>query len=370
MLGSILTFLIVLSILVLVHELGHFLVAKHFGVWVEEFGFGIPPRIFGKKIGKTIYSLNLLPFGGFVKLHGENFEEEITDPKKSFMNKTVLQRVLILVAGVVMNFILAVVAFAVVYSVSGIPRETQDVKIVEITQGSPSQIAGLVVGDIVKKVDKEEIKDTSIFTKTVEEKKGKRITLEIERIVNDEKTTKKISLTPRAEPPEGEGPLGVIITTSEIYYPAIWQRPFVGIYYGIKDSFFWGKNVILGFGKIFSDLFKGQTPQDLAGPVGIFAITNEAAKLGFLAVINFMGILSINLAILNIIPFPALDGGRLLFVIIEKIMGKKVLPKVEGYIHAVGMIILLTLLLAITLHDIQRLVSAGSLSKFIESVIK
>jgi regulator of sigma E protease len=370
MLGSILVFLIVLSILILVHELGHFLMARRFGVWVEEFGFGIPPRIIGKKIGETLYSLNFLPFGGFVKLHGESFEEEITDPKRSFMNKSILERLIILVAGVVMNFLLAVVAFAVVYSFSGIPKETKDVRLVDIAQGSPAQIAGLIVGDIVKTVDKEKIESMSAFTKLIEEKKGKRVTLGIERLVEGQKTEKKVTITPRADPPPDEGPLGIVITTTEIYYPPIWQRPFVGAFYGLKDSLYWGKNVILGFAGIFTDLLGGKVPQDLSGPVGIFAITTQAAKMGILSVINFMGVLSINLAILNIIPFPALDGGRVLFVVIEKIMGRKVLPKVEGYIHTVGMIILLILILAITAHDIQRLVVAGSLSNFIESVLK
>jgi regulator of sigma E protease len=317
-----------------------------------------------------MYSINLLPFGGFVKLHGESFEEEATDPKRSFMGKSIHERLIILVAGVIMNFFLAVLAFAIVYSFSGIPKETKDVKLVDIAQGSPAQIAGLVVGDVVRTVDKEKVETMSVFTKLIEERKGKRVTLGIERIVNGGKEEKKIQVTPRAEPPPDEGPLGVVITTTEIYYPPIWQRPFVGIYYGVQDSLYWGKNVISGFAQIFSDLFKGKVPQDLAGPVGIFAVTSEAAKIGLLAVINFMGVLSINLAILNIIPFPALDGGRALFVIIEKVMGRKVLPKVEGYIHTIGMIILLTLLLAITIHDVRRLVTAGSLSNFIESVLK
>lgn len=370
MLGSILTFLIVLSILVLVHELGHFLMARRFGVWVEEFGFGIPPKVIGKKIGKTIYSLNLLPFGGFVKLYGESFEEEITDSKRSFMGKSILERLIILVSGVVMNFLLAVVAFAIVYSFSGIPKETKDVKLVEISQGSPAQVAGLVVGDVVKTVDKEKVESMDTFTKLVEAKKGKRITLGVERLIDGKKVDKKIQITPRANPPSGEGPLGVVITTTEIYYPPIYLRPFVGIFYGIKDSLYWGRNVISGFIGIFTDLFSGKVPQDLSGPVGIFAITAQAAKMGVLSVINFIGVLSINLAILNIIPFPALDGGRVLFIVIEKIMGRKVLPKVEAYIHTVGMIILLTLLLAITAHDIQRLIVAGSFSNFIESVLK
>ncbi len=366
MIVSILVFLLVLSVLVLVHELGHYIMARRSGVWVEEFGFGLPPRIIGKKIGETIYSINALPFGGFVKLHGEMEEESIISPGRAFMNKSKKTRVKILLAGVVMNFILAVTAFAIVYSFLGIPKETEKVKIVDIATGSPAQIAGWVTGDIVKTVDKQKVTTISQFVSLVEQKKGKRIEVEIER--NNE--TKKSSIVPRENPPEEEGPLGVVITTTEVYYPPVLARPFVGIFYGFKEALFWGKTVILGFVKIFTDLLGGRAPADLAGPVGIFAITSEAAKMGVLALINFIGILSVNLAILNVLPFPALDGGRLLFVFIEKAIGRKVLPQVEATIHTIGMIILLVALLAITAHDIQRLIAAGSISGFLNSVLK
>lgn len=366
MLGSILIFLLVLSILVLVHELGHFMVARRSGVLVEEFGFGIPPRIFALKVGETLYSLNLLPFGGFVKLHGENTQEGVGYPARAFLNKSKKVRVAILVAGVFMNFILAIAAFAVVYSFSGIPKETGKVKVVEVAPGSPAQVSGIVVGDIVKSVDGKAVTTDSEFVEMVETKKGGRISLEIER--NGE--IKKITLSPRESPPEGEGPLGVTITATEIYYPPAVFRPFVGIYYGFKEALFWGGMVIAGFFKIFRDLFAGQAPKGLAGPVGIFAITSEAAKYGILPLINFIGILSVNLAILNIIPFPALDGGRLLFVFIEGILGRKVGPKVESFIHTIGMIILILLILAITARDIQRLITAGGISGFLDNVLK
>ncbi|MFH1863736.1 MAG: site-2 protease family protein, partial [bacterium] len=170
---SILVFLLVLSILILVHEFGHFIMARKFGVWVEEFGFGLPPRIIGKKIGETLYSLNLLPFGGFVKLHGEDSEEKIKNPKRAFINKSKKKRLVIIVAGVVMNFLLAIICFGIVYSFSGIPRDTKNVKVVEVIAGSPAQTAGLIVGDIVKKVGKIDVVKVSEFVKLVEESKGK-----------------------------------------------------------------------------------------------------------------------------------------------------------------------------------------------------
>lgn len=349
MLVSILIFFIVLSILILVHEFGHFIMARRAGIWVEEFGFGLPPRLFGKKIGETIYSVNWLPFGGFVRLHGENeIENGDRDIKKAFLSKNKRTRVGIIIAGVVMNFILAVFAFAIVYSFSGIPRDTHNIKVIDISQNSPALSSGLVAGDLIKKVDGKEFGRVDEFIKYVDTKKGKKITINTQN--------KKLTLTPRESPPQGEGPLGVIITTTEIYFPPIWQRPFYGIYYGFKEAVFWGKNIASGLWTMVYGLFRGQIPKDVAGPVGIFTITTEAAKNGILTLINFVGILSVNLAILNILPFPALDGGRLLFIGIESIIGKKIIPKVEATIHTIGMVILLALILLVTIGDIRKLI--------------
>lgn len=366
MFGSIVVFILVLSVLILVHELGHFLVAKKAGIWVEEFGFGLPPRIIGKKIGETIYSLNLFPFGGFVRLHGELTDEKVTDKKRAFLTKPKRVKVAVIVAGVIMNFLLAVVSFAIVYSSTGIPKETNKVTVLDVNPGSPAQVAGLIQGDVITKVKDQEITSTTQFINSINDNLGKRTVMEIES--NEE--TKKVTIKPRIDHPDTEGPLGVVISSIEIYYPSVWQRPFYGIYFGFKEAIFWGENVIVGFYNIFKDLFSGQVPTDIAGPVGIFAITSEAAKTGIMSLLNLLGIISVNLAILNIIPFPALDGGRLLFILIEGVVGKKILPKVEAVIHMIGMIILLALILAITIHDIQRLVAAGSLSGFLESVIK
>jgi regulator of sigma E protease len=366
---SILIFLLVLSILVLGHELGHFIVAKHAGVGVEEFGFGIPPRLIGKKIGETIYSINWLPFGGFVRLHGETDEEGITEPRRAFLNKSKKTRALIVIAGVFMNFILAIVAFAIVYSFSGIPRETGNLKVIDVTAGSPAQVAGIVVGDVITKVGKNSVTTSDDFTNKITAVKGKSTVFEIQRTVAGQPSTVKVTLTPRANPPAGDGPIGITYTTMEIYYPPVFLRPFYGIYYGFKDAVFWGETIVLGLWGLITGLFKGIIPQGVSGPVGIFAVTTEAARSGVLTLINFLGILSVNLAILNILPFPALDGGRLLFIGIEAVTGRKVSPKVEGTIHSVGMIILLMLLLLITIGDIRRLITFGGIQGFINSMV-
>ena len=362
MFWSILTFALVLSLLVIVHEFGHFWVAKRNGIWVEEFGFGLPPRVFGKKIGDTIYSINALPFGGFVRLHGEMTEEGVTKPKMAFINKSLWAKTAVIVAGVIMNFLLAVVAFGIVYSFTGIQKDTKEVKVLNIATNSPAQDAKLLVGDIVRKVDGQEVTSVPEFVSKIDDKKGKKVKLELQDRV--------VTIVPRANPPAGEGPLGVTITNTETYFAPVWQRPFLGAYYGTKEALYWGGNVVNGFIGIFTDLFNGQSPKDISGPVGVFAVTSEVAKTGILPLINLIGIISVNLAVLNIIPFPALDGGRLLFIIIEAILGKKVAPKVEGVIHGIGMAILLLAILAITIKDVRGLISAGSISGFLENMTK
>ncbi|HJY98203.1 MAG TPA: M50 family metallopeptidase [Patescibacteria group bacterium] len=381
MLGSILIFLLVLSLLILIHEFGHFIVAIKFGIPVLEFGFGLPPRIIGKKIGNTVFSINAIPFGGFVRLFGENDEEErhvftglgkrgVAEgelPKsKYFINKPKRVRALVTIAGVVMNFILAIVAFGIVYSFAGIPRNTGKLEVVDVAAGSPAQSAGVVVGDVITKVEKDSVTKVDDFISLVNTKKGKRVSIEVQR----NETTLKLSMVPREAPPEGEGPLGVTITTTEIYFPPFWQRPFYGIYYGFKEALFWGQTIVVGLWTIIVQAFNGKVPQGIAGPVGIFAVTTEAARSGVMTLINFIGVLSLNLAILNILPFPALDGGRLLFIGIESIVGRKVLPRVEATIHSIGMVILLALLLAVTVGDIKRVILNGGIDGFIESFVR
>lgn len=364
MIVSILIFLAVLSLLVLVHEFGHFWVARRAGVLVEEFGFGLPPKIFGKKIGQTVYSLNALPFGGFVRLYGENSEHVTSKPQRAFVTKSKKVRSVIVVAGVVMNFLLAIVLFSITYSFTGIPRQSENVKILEVAEGAPAAEAGLMAGDYVRYVDDEKITSPDQFINAVSGAEGA-IDVTIERSGE----TSELEMTPRSEHPEDQGPLGVVISATEIYFPPVWQRPFYGAYYGTQEAIFWGKAVVVGFVTIFKNLFSGQVPTDLAGPVGIYAITTEAASVGMLALINFVGVLSVNLAILNLIPFPALDGGRLFFILVEGLLGRRVLPKLENYAHMVGMAVLIILIILITLSDVKRLVSAGSISGFIDSFI-
>jgi regulator of sigma E protease len=365
---SIIVFVLVLSILILVHELGHFIIARRSGIWVEEFGIGYPPRIWGKKIGDTIYSINALPIGGFVRLHGEQTEEGVTKPKEAFINKSKKTRVAVLTAGVIMNFLLAIICFSVVYTFQGVPRQTDKVNVLGIAPGSPAESAGIKEDEVITSVDGKTVSSIDEFTGIVEDNKGKEVTL---GIITNSGQQEFIKIIPRVNPPVGEGPLGVAISQTEIYFPPLWQRPFIGIYYGFQEAFYWGRAVLGGLGVMLYNLFKGVVPKDVTGPVGIYAITSEVSKFGILSIINFLGIFSVNLAIINILPFPALDGGRLLFIVVEKITGKKVVPKVEAAIHTIGMVVLLILMVAISYLDARRLIAAGgSISGFLENAVK
>jgi len=360
--------IIIISVLIIVHELGHFFAAKRAGLWVEEFGVGIPPRLFGKKFGETIYSINLFPFGGFVRLHGENAELKITKPKRAFLTQSKKTRASIVVAGVFMNFFLASLAFAAVYTFSGIPKETENVRIVEIAEGSPAMSSGFMLDDVVRKVEGEDVTTNDMFIQALEGRKDEEVTFFVERKGAEGLT--EIKSVPRSNPPEDEGALGVKISTIESHFPPVGERLIKGVYFGFKEALIWTWIVATGLAQMIIELFKGQAPVGVSGPVGIVALTARAASFGVIPLINFAGILSVNLMILNILPFPALDGGRLVFIVIESFIGKKVLPKVENIIHAVGMAILLVLLLAITYKDIKQLIDAGGISGFIENVLR
>lgn len=355
--------LIVLSVLILIHEFGHFIVAKKCGVWVEEFGIGLPPRAFGKKIGDTIYSVNWLPFGGFCRMHGETSEDGVSDPERSFMGKGKLARAAIITAGIVMNLILGLVCFAIVYSFLGIPKEQGFVQIVDVTKGSPADAAGLAVNDVIVSFNKQSVTKSADFTKLTQENKGKTIVLVIKR----GKKILNYNIMLRENPTDGKSFLGIVVTSEMIYYPPVWQRPFYGAYYGTIASYQTTISVLQGLWGTASTLGHGQTPQDTVGPVGVLAIIYVVLKQGILPVLNLMGLISINLAVINVLPIPALDGGRLLFIGIEAIFGRRVLPKVENAFHTAGFALLIALIFLISFFDIKRIIAAGGFTGFINS---
>lgn len=357
---TLLIFLLILSVLVLVHELGHFLMAKKAGILVEEFGFGLPPRLWGKKIGETIYSINWLPIGGFVKLYGED-HSELENPVRTFFGQNKLVRFLVLVAGVAMNFLLGVVVFSIIYSRLGIPTQTETVRVMDVVPASPAGKAGFKPGEVVMAAAREPIRSTDRFIEVIDANRGK----EVEITLGDGtegKYGRIVKVMPREHPPEGEGALGVAISSVEMKQFPWWQMPMRGAAVGVKEAFAWGVTIGSGLAHMVSRwVVEGRAPSDVAGPVGIFQLTGGVAQAGVLAVLQFMGVLSINLAVLNLLPLPALDGGRLAFLAVETVTRRRIKPGVEKLIHAAGMIALLGLMAVVTVNDVVRLTGTGSL---------
>lgn len=372
---TVIIFLLILSVLVLIHEAGHFIVAKLLKIKVEEFGFGLPPRVFGIKYGETLYSLNWLPIGGFVKLYGEdeagagkvslpvsssknkvlskkihNTKYKIldTDEQRAFYARPVWQRALVVVAGVFMNFALAVAILSVLFSVVGIAVGGDKVIVTQLINGAPAEKAGLRVGDTIEYIENVKITNPNQLVGITKNHLGEKLTLRIETKNNVQKT---LEVTPRIKYPSDQGPMGVAISQNitNVKYPW-YQAPFIGIKEALKQSY----AIASGLGSVVINLFtKGTVPQGVAGPVGIAQLTGIFCA-DISSCLSFTGLLSLNLAILNILPIPALDGGRFFFIVIEAVTRKKVNQKVESYAHAIGMVILLTLIALITIHDLIK----------------
>lgn len=358
---DLLIFVLALSVLVLVHEWGHFIAARKNGVKVEEFGLGLPPRIVGKEIKGTIYSLNWLPVGGFCKLCGEDpstGSEQINEKKKkeSFQYKNPWQKLLIVLGGVIMNLVLAIVIFGVVYTIVGVPVEKDEVSIIGISPNSPAEAVGLKEGDVIYKVGDVEVKRINELITEIDKYKGQKIKL----IINNEELktyNKEINIEVRENPPEGEGSMGVAVSNTELE-KIPWYRFDKGIMVGFKEAFYWGKIIFEGVIKMVGGLLVGNVPKDVSGPIGMYQATSSINKnQGFLAVLHFFGIVSVNLAVVNVLPFPALDGGRIIFVLYEMITKKKANQKVEVIVNNVGMLLLLGLILVITVGDVKRIFS-------------
>lgn len=382
---TIIIFVLVLSLLVFVHELGHFYTARRLGVRADEFGFGFPPRAIGyyknkfgkwKKVvgkasfamleesededkipapGATIYSINWVPLGGFVKIKGENGGD--TKDEDSFAAKSVGRRALILSAGVIMNVILAWFLFSIGYMI-GLPQATGDlapgarvsearVAIVEVLKDSPADQAGILEGDFIVRVNGQEVALESDVQRLVKSEGGK----EIEILLSSDGEDKTLTVRPE-DNEAGDGIIGVaLMAAGTVRYPI-----FTSIVEGAKLTGWMLKEIFSAFGSLIGGLFTGAKMEAaFAGPVGIANITGQAARLGFVYLLQFTALLSLNLAVINILPFPALDGGRILFLFIEKLKGKPVSPEVEAVFHNIGFMLLMALVIWITYKDIVKL---------------
>lgn len=356
---SILIFIIVLAVLIFVHEFGHFITAKLAKLRVDEFGFGFPPRMIGKKIGETTYSINWIPFGGFVKIYGEDGDGK--SDARSFASRSAWIRIIILIAGVAMNFLLGWLLASFIFFIGarvGVHDENRiavsdiAVTITSIAADSPAKQADIKLGDMIRRAVFSEstvdVNDVEAFVRLVQEHKGEDMIL-IVRSGQDERTVRVYA---RANPPEGEGPLGISLAeTGMIRYGAL--RALVE---GGKLSVAMSGAVLGALGDVASNVARtGKAGADVVGPIGLVGITSEAYNLGIRNLIQLVALISLNLAVLNLLPIPALDGGRILFVIIEKVKGSPVSQQLEKWVHAAGFAFLLLLLVVISIKDVKDL---------------
>ena len=367
-------FIIILGALIFVHELGHFMVARRNGVKADEFGFGFPPRMAGfvkdEKTGKykfvwgnkeiqsknTVYSINWIPLGGFVKIKGENGGE--IEESDSFASKKAWPRVKILAAGVVMNFIFAWFLISLALWI-GAPEAVENkdanlpgakIQITEVMPDSPAQKAGIQIGDeIMKSSDRESFASVSDLQDYIGTNSGKEISLEVRR----GNEVFPIKVTPAKNETGNKGMIGVgLAQTAIVAYPffeAIWK--------GAVTTYEITMLILAALGGIIVSLFAGNgVGADVSGPIGIAILTKQVATLGFVYILQFAALLSINLGIINALPIPALDGGRILFILIEKIKGSPISHKTEHMFHTIGFMLLILLMILVTLRDVVKII--------------
>lgn len=356
---TLIVFIVILGLLIFVHEFGHFITAKRAGIKVEEFAFGFPPRLFSIKKGVTNYTLNLIPFGGYVKMLGE--EEDISQAAKtnphSFAHQSWLIRSQVVVAGVLMNLVLAWVLVSLGFMIgipplvsepASIPKATvtELVTITGIGANSAAQTIGLKLGDNVVRFNDQAITQSEKLAALTREHKGQPITIIVKRGYE--------TLTLTGQLGEADPPLGARLNNESTVRLPLWWAPIYAIWETLKATGL----IFVGIIQFFKELFiTRHVPAGAAGPIGIFYYTRNVLELGLAALLNFVAILSINLAVINILPIPALDGGRLLFILLEKFnRGKKIVNQhIENIAHFVGFVLLIALILAISYQDILKL---------------
>lgn len=320
---------LIFCLLIFVHELGHFVTAKAVGIKVNEFALGMGPVLLHFKKGETEYSLRAFPIGGFCKMEGE---DEDSDDASAFNNKPLPAKALVVVAGSAMNLFLAILLTAIVILSVGIPNTTIDT----LSPDLPAVKAGLLPGDKIVQIDEKTIKNWDDVTGNIEKSKGSSLDVVVDR------DGQKLSFT--VDTIKSEDGRWIIGITSERE-----KNPGKALFYATRNVFDVGKEMFVFIGRMFAG---EESTKNLTGPVGIVYMVGETAKMGFLTVAQFTAFISLNLAIVNMLPFPALDGGRLLFMIIRIFTGKAISDETEGKIHFVGLMLLFGLMIYITFQDI------------------
>lgn len=364
---SILLFFLVLFILILVHEWGHFITAKKTGMRVDEFGIGFPPKAYGfkRKDDETEYTFNWLPIGGFVKIWGENGEEDTeglseAEPARAFGARPKWAQALVLVAGVTMNIVFAWFLFTVT-NLIGVPvpvdeavaSDNAQLYVVEVLDDSPAAVlpAGAVVTEIANSFGAVTQPTPSEFRNVVSEAEGS--VVEVSYRFGEQ--TEVVEITPQlgliASQPE-QYAVGASLSLAEVQRMGLWAA----IVDGFSSTWNGLKNITVGLWMLIREAFVGEADfSQIAGPVGIVGMVGDAASFGVTALLTFTAIISLNLAVINLLPFPALDGGRLLFVAIESVTRRSIPPEWAGRLNLAGFAILMLLMIAVTYNDIARL---------------
>lgn len=365
---TVIIFIIILAVLILVHEFGHFIVAKKLGIRVDEFGIGFPPRVFGfkPKNGETTYSINAIPFGGFVKIFGETpGQDSISGPEshRSFVNKPKWIQTVVLSAGVLFNIIFAWILISVSL-LSGLPAvvsennvgviENSRILILEVLPNSPAGLAGLKIGDeiISAKAGSITLFDKKLTITSLENLIANSDDFGVGITYKRNEYVENITIKPLSGIVEGKQAIGISMNTIGIIKTPIYKVPLEAL----KLTYRIIEEIILNVSKLIQGIFTGEANLlSVAGPIGIIGLVGSAWNFGFVNLLMFVAFISINLAILNMIPFPALDGGRILFILIEKIKGSNIKPKIANAINMVGFFLLIALMIAVTYNDIGRL---------------
>lgn len=325
---------IVLGLLVIVHELGHFTVAKAVGIKVQEFSVGMGPKIFQVKKGETDYSLRGVPIGGYVKMEGE---DEASDDERSFSNKPVISRIAVLVAGSFMNFLLAIIVLTGIFYAVGVVTT----EIAEVPDGTPAYEAGIEAGDKIIAIDGESARTPSAVQNYINLSEDETVEVTVER--GDETLERTVST----------------MEDDQI------DRRIIGVQFDVEQSlgsaisgsFRETRTIVVEIFNFFGRIFSGEADvsEEVAGPVGIVSLVGDATRAGFLNVALLTAFISINLGIMNLLPIPALDGSRIMFLLLEAVRGKPIDPEKEGMVHLVGFALLIFIMLLVTYQDILRL---------------
>jgi len=334
---SILLAIIVLGVLITVHELGHFLVAKSVGIKVHEFSIGMGPLIFQTTRGETKYSLRALPIGGFNRMAGEQPEDE--DDPRGFDKKSVGARMAVISAGSIMNFLLGVVFFVIVFMLMGVP--TQEPIIGKVLPDGPAAAAGIEAGDKIVTIDGQEVQTWTEVVNLIHQAPGQELELVVERKAPTRIT---VRVTPNLDEASGVGLIGI-------------EQGFqkAGFFESIALGFRQAVTLVVLVLQFLVQMITGAAPADVAGPVGIVQMVGQAASFGLANLLSFAGMLTVQLGLFNLLPVPALDGSRMVFLAAEGIRGRKIDPEKENFVHMIGFALLMGLMLLVTYQDILRL---------------